>query len=374
VPVRLDAANGRGARVGRWAAVNVTVWGTLLVLNSAVKTARGQSSFARLLVENLAVYVPTALLAPGVAWLAARARRAWAARDGAMRAPTPAPVAWLVGGAALYVVAAGAFMGALETLPPLRGAETVAGASALAAVPRYLMYNLVMYVAIVAVILAYVTGRESQERAVRAARVQAELQVALAEARLHALATQLQPHFLFNPLHAISALVRHDPRRAEQLIARLSELLREMLDAGERVEVPLDEELAFLQKYVDIQEARFGDRLRVTFDVAPAARDARVPRLLLQPLVENAIRHGIARRGAAGHVAVRATCAEGRLTLIVEDDGVGLRGAVREGVGLRTTRERLAHLHGDAAACELAPRAGGGAACIVRLPMRELRA
>jgi LytS/YehU family sensor histidine kinase len=166
--------------------------------------------------------------------------------------------------------------------------------------------------------------------------------------------------------------VRHDPKHAEQLIARLSELLREMLDTSDRVEVPLRDELAFLQKYVDIQEARFGDRLRVAFDVAPDACDAAVPRLLLQPLVENAVRHGIARRSAPGRVLVRATCDDGWLTLAVEDDGVGLPpgGAPREGVGLHTTRARLAHLHGAAATFDIAPAPGGGTRCTVRIPYR----
>jgi LytS/YehU family sensor histidine kinase len=201
----------------------------------------------------------------------------------------------------------------------------------------------------------------------------ARLQQQLAEAQLHALGAQLHPHFLFNTLHVISALVRHEPKRAEELIARLSELLREMLESSDRVEIPLSEELAFLEKYVDIQEARFGPRLVVTCDVQPAeALDVPVPRLVLQPLVENAIRHGTARRAGVGTVDVRAECFNGRLTMVVRDDGAGVPpgGPTREGVGLSSTRARLQQLYGDAASLTIEPAPAGGTVCTVRMPCR----
>ena len=222
---------------------------------------------------------------------------------------------------------------------------------------RYVAIDTVLYVLVVTATLTLQYGRESRVRAIRAARLQAQL----AEAQLHALGAQLQPHFLFNTLHVISALVRHDPRRAEQLIARLSELLRELLDGNDRAEIPLRDELAFLEKYVDIQEARFGSRLQVTFDVAPSVLDATVPRLVLQPLVENAVRHGLARRREPTTVSVSARREQGALVLEVCDDGAGLSGGsvLREGVGLSTTRARLQQLYGGAR--HLPHRAGAAA-------------
>jgi LytS/YehU family sensor histidine kinase len=215
-------------------------------------------------------------------------------------------------------------------------------------------------------VLSLAYGRESRIRALRAARLQTQL----AEAQLHALGAQLQPHFLFNTLHMISALVRHDPKRAEQLIARLSDLLREMLDNGERVEVSLAEELAFLEKYIEIQEARFGPRLQVHFEIAPSVRSARVPRLVLQPLLENAIRHGIARRSEPGTVVIGAAIADGLLVMTVRDDGVGVpqSGPAREGVGLSSTRARLLQLYGSASRFTIAPADGGGTLCTIHIP------
>jgi LytS/YehU family sensor histidine kinase len=190
------------------------------------------------------------------------------------------------------------------------------------------------------------------------------------------LSAQLQPHFLFNALHAISALIWEDQARAERLLARLSEMLRLTLRSGTRVETTLDEELALLRRYAEIQEARYGDRLRVSFDVEPRVREALVPRLILQPLVENAIRHGITRRIAPGQVDVRAWAGEGRLHLLVRDDGVGLTTGVpvREGVGLTITRARLRQLYGQEQRFALASRPEGGALCTLSIPLRTAAA
>jgi LytS/YehU family sensor histidine kinase len=186
------------------------------------------------------------------------------------------------------------------------------------------------------------------------------------------LSAQLQPHFLFNTLHAVSALVYEDPVRAERLLARLSEMLRLTLRSGTRVETTLAEELALLRRYAEIQETRYGERLRVAFDVEPSVRDAMVPRLILQPLVENAIRHGITRRITPGRVDVRAWEGQGRLHLAVSDDGVGLREGrpVREGVGLAITRARLRQLYGAEQRVELSPAPAGGTVCALSIPLR----
>lgn len=195
----------------------------------------------------------------------------------------------------------------------------------------------------------------------------------LARAQLQALRQQLQPHFLFNTLNTITALVRADPRRAERVIAGLSDLLRMALRTGPEQEVALERELALLARYVEIQQVRFPSRLRVNVAVDESVRHASVPTLLLQPLVENAIRHGIGPRAAGGTVDVRVERRGARVRVSVIDDGVGERaGAARqEGVGLGSTRARLVHLYGDAHTFEAGGRPEGGFAVQIELPLRS---
>ena len=200
----------------------------------------------------------------------------------------------------------------------------------------------------------------------------------LAKARLNTLKAQLQPHFLFNSLNAITALLRRDPRLAETTLVALSELLRLALSQSERHEGTLREELEFVRRYLEIQQTRFGDKLRVEQDIEPQALDCLVPTLVLQPLVENAIRHGIEPAEKAGVVRVSASHNDGKLVLTVEDDGVGLAslapatGAVLArsgtGIGLANLRERLQALYGTRQKLELSPRAAGGVIVRVEIP------
>jgi LytS/YehU family sensor histidine kinase len=190
--------------------------------------------------------------------------------------------------------------------------------------------------------------------------------------QLESLKVQLQPHFLFNTLNTILALIRTEPATAERMVSGLSELLRASLEAAGEHEVPLERELAILRPYLEIQQVRFRDRLAVLLDVDPAARGALVPYLILQPLVENAIRHGLAPRASAGRVEISASVLDDALRLEVRDDGVGIRApsAMREGVGLGNTRARLRHLYGTRHAFEARPRAEGGFAVRVEIPYR----
>jgi len=196
----------------------------------------------------------------------------------------------------------------------------------------------------------------------------------LAEAQLHSLRLQLQPHFLFNTLNTITALIATEPRAAERMVAGLSELLRASLRLADEQEVPLARELDHLRLYVDIQQTRFGDRLAVAMDVDPAVRGALVPSLLLQPLVENAIRHGITPRAAGGRISVRATRDADELRLEVRDDGVGAAThdgvLAREGVGLTNTRERLRRLHGARHRFAYESRVGSGFSVRIAVPFR----
>ncbi len=198
----------------------------------------------------------------------------------------------------------------------------------------------------------------------------AQLETRLAQAQLQALKMQLHPHFLFNTLHAISTLVHEDPKAADQMIARLSELLRLTLANQNRQEVALAQELEFLHTYLEIERLRFQDRLTVKLNIAPETLDARVPNLILQPLVENSIRHGIAARRGAGWIEIGAARHNGTLDLHVRDNGAGLptSGTFQEGVGLANTRARLAQLYGDRHHFEMANRVTGGLEVRLKIP------
>ena len=212
-----------------------------------------------------------------------------------------------------------------------------------------------------------------REREVRDARLReraAQLEGQLAAAQLDALRMQLNPHFLFNTLHAVSTLMARDVDGARRMISDLSDLLRLVLDGSDAPETPLDEELDMLGHYLDIERTRFADRLAVEVDVDDDTRAALVPTLILQPLVENAIKHGIAPRGEGGRISVTAVRSNGHLEIHVCDDGpgVGPSGPAREGVGLRNTHDRLAKLYGDEASLTLRNRPEGGLDAEVRLP------
>jgi len=206
--------------------------------------------------------------------------------------------------------------------------------------------NLATFWAILGIGSAFRYYRQFRERELQTSLLEARL----AEARLQVLQMQLQPHFLFNTLHTISAFVQEgEPEIADRMIARLGELLRLVLDTAHTQEVSLRQELEFLQRYLDIQQLRFQERLRIRMDVSDEALDGRIPSLLLQPLVENAIRHGISSRSEGGTVTVRAARVRSELQVGVRDDGVGLgpvgvRG--ENGVGLANTRARLEQLYG----------------------------
>ncbi len=202
----------------------------------------------------------------------------------------------------------------------------------------------------------------------------AQLEARLVETELKVLREQLRPHFLFNTLNTISVLIRENKNdEAVTLIARLSSLLRMTLDNTRLQEVTLREEVDFLSRYVDIQKARFSDRLEVVITIEPAAMEARVPNLLLQPLVENAILHGVAPKSGPGRVEVIGRVDGGRLHLEVRDDGPGLRATShrsREGVGLANTRERLAKLFGADGQLTLNSVPGRGVSVQIVLPCR----
>jgi signal transduction histidine kinase len=219
---------------------------------------------------------------------------------------------------------------------------------------------------IVLVSHAWLYYRESRERELRTS----QLEALLAQTRLQMLSMQLQPHFLFNTLNTIAELVHQQPAEAERMIGGLSHLLRETLHAGLVERVPLSQELGLLERYVDIQRARFGDRLKVTVTVPEEARHALVPALLLQPLVENAIKHGIGAKAGAGQIDITAAREGDVLRITIADDGRGLPpGSLAGGIGLENSRARLQTLYGAGAfGLAIVNRPTGGALVSIALP------
>jgi two-component system LytT family sensor kinase len=200
-----------------------------------------------------------------------------------------------------------------------------------------------------------------------------QLQAQLAKARLQALKSQLQPHFLFNTMHSISALMLTDVHAADRMMTRLSDLLRINLEAATTQITTLSRELEFVNCYLDIEKVRFEERLSVIFEIAPETLDAQVPHLLLQPLVDNAVKHGISKLATGGEIRITASAPEKELLLEVKDNGPGL-GATEvrptAGVGLRVTRERLESLYGENHSLEVASPLEGGVTVRVSIPLR----
>jgi two-component system LytT family sensor kinase len=224
--------------------------------------------------------------------------------------------------------------------------------------------TLLTYWGIVAAIHVMRHYRVARAQELRAA----QLEIELARAQVEALKMQLHPHFLFNTLNTVAGLMRDDPDAAELMLAKLAELLRRTLETADVQELGLDEELEFIEAYLTIQRLRYGDRLRVSIAVSDAARQARVPSLILQPLVENAIRHGVAEKPGPGRVEIGARLDGAELVITIANDGPSLPVTVREGYGLRNTRSRLLALYGARGSFSFGPQSGGGAVVGLRIP------
>ncbi len=323
-----------------------------------------------LLLEQLTVWYPVALLAPVCLWLAARfqlERERWL-RTLAIH---------LGINLAFHVCLV------LISLPltHLIWREPIVSYRFLQNLHQRLIGRLpidvIIYWTIVGTGYAFEYYRRFREQQLQAARLElraTQLETQLVQAQLQALKMQLHPHFLFNTLHAISALMDDDVKGARRMIARLSELLRLTLENSGQQEVSLRQELDALERYLEIEQIRFQDRLTVRLTVAPETLDASVPNLVLQPIVENAIRHGIAPRSSAGHIEIRAERRDGMIELQVIDDGPGLKSGdevFKEGIGLANTRARLQQLYGDAHRIEIKDADEGGLAVKLSIPFRQ---
>jgi signal transduction histidine kinase len=375
-PDRLLDFNGTGtdvpalapARYGvRWphvllVATGLAVLSTTLAWQFTRLFGKAPPPLDTLVVLNFSWWYFWALMAPAVVWLSQHFRVERGRLGRALAVHVPAVV--------------------LCSFAHIAGMEAVHWAQALASdreytwwtqVQRsmvlYFDWEMMTYWAIVGLSHALLYYQESRARAVRAS----QLETKLVEAQLRALQQQLHPHFLFNTLHAISSLMHKDVESAERVLMQLSDLLRMTLEHMGEQEVPLEAELEALSKYVDIERTRFADRLEVRFDIQPEALETRVPSLLLQPLVENAIKHGVARRAGSGRIDVLARREGDKLRLEVRDDGVGLPDdaltALQKGIGVSTTRARLQHLFGADYRFEF-HRLAKGLAVVIALPWR----
>ena len=228
--------------------------------------------------------------------------------------------------------------------------------------------NILLVWALIGLAYARLYWRQWRERELHAT----ELQAQLAKAQLQTVRAQLHPHFLFNSLHAVGGLIRQkDEQGALRTLSALSDLLRYSLDRIDRQEVSLEEELEGLERYLEIAEVRFGDRLQVERDIDSKTLDAMVPTLILQPVVENAMRHGIGADPSAGHVGIGARVENDRLILTVTDDGPGpMSVAESTGLGLRSTRQRLNTLYGEQQSVSLEPRTPKGTVVTLTVPYR----
>lgn len=304
-----------------------------------------------------------------VAWLGPTYAIVWLARRFPLEAPSRSSVAIHVLAANVIAVVHSAYeIGLLLWMRPYdRMTATFEELDFGQILLSRLPLEWILYCLVLGGVMAFEFYQRYHERALQAA----QLERSLADAKLHALELQLRPHFLFNTLNAIAGLVRSNHRdQAVTMVAGLADLLRYSLDHAGRQQVPLAEEMDMLERYLAIENARFPDRMTFHVTLADEVRRAAVPMLVLQPLAENAVRHGIARTAAGGTVQVEAVRVGERLRIRMRNSGVLDAGHV-EGIGLKNTRERLATLHGDAATLGLAS-VDGGVVAELDLPFVDL--
>ncbi len=329
-----------------WTGIGLFFSTQLYLINAALY--RRRIDWAEAVIGTLPEWWLWFLLTPAVLWMARRfrfERAMW----------WPAAIVHLIAGCLLSILLLALFAALCQSM-----GWAISGNPTFASKLWFLFsvkfhWDVLTYAMVVAVVQASDYYRKFQER-----------EALLARAQLNVLKSQLHPHFLFNSLHATMALIRRDPPAAERMIMRLSELLRATLESSGEHEVPLKQEIRFLEQYLEIERTRFADRLNVSMEIDPQALELPVPNMILQPLVENAVKHGISPRAAKGTIVVRARRDNGHLRLEVIDDGVGLGpGPVREGIGLSNTRERLRQLYGERQKLQLfAPPEGGFTACM----------
>jgi two-component system LytT family sensor kinase len=343
--------------------VGFAAW-TALALLSTTQTAmslsmRGQPiDWPRLLAWRAIDWYSCALFVPPFLWLVRRAPLE--------RASWPRRLPMYIGVTLLATIAKYAML--VQVQRPFLGAARSQSLGVVLA--GNAIGELMIFWAVVGVLHAVEFYRRYREREA----LTLELRAQLSQSQLEVLRAQLHPHFLFNALNAATVLVHRDPEAADAMLTRLGELLRHALRSDPRHETPLREEVQLLDRYLDIMRTRFGDRLTIRVTVPPALEGALVPTFVLQPLVENALEHGIDRVDGSGCVEIDAARDGDCLVLAVRDNGAGDRTDAHAGlgIGLANTRARLAALYGDGAELALRPRQDGGTEAVLRLPFRTL--
>ena len=318
--------------------------------------------FPYLVLMNLVTWVGYSLWTPAIFWLGRRFRFDRQGWKVALAVHAPASLAIT----SVHMVLVGTVRFYLQGV---RGGDPDWSYTIADAFFRTVDLQLPFYWGVIGLQHAVDYYRQARARELRAAR----LEVRLIESQLQTLQHQLHPHFLFNTLHAISAMVHRDPDKADTMIERLSDLLRITLQKVGVQEVELAEELEYLRAYLDIEQVHFGPRLRVEYRIDVAALDVLVPTLILQPLVENAIRHGLEPQVRGGSLVVEAQADGDTMWLRIRDNGIGLAKSQprRDGVGLANTRSRLDRLYGEQAALTIRENPGGGVLVDIYLPLRR---
>ncbi len=349
-------------------AASVGVWAMLCVFFASQNYLAGAYRRPRMAWRDAFTYPAVtcaiwAVLTPAVLWLAQRFPFERGQRVRAALVHVPAAVLFAVAHVAATVAI---FVRLYAASPNPMPVGRMFGVFLLGNVHT----NVLTYAVLVGASHAYLYYARYRERELQASQLEARL----AQSQLQLLKMQLHPHFLFNTLHSISALMHEDVEAADRMMVRLSDLLRMTLERAASQEVALREELDFLNLYLEIQQTRFGERLAVEREIAGETLDAQVPNLILQPLVENAIRHGISSRASGGRIAIRASREGDIVRLEVEDDGPGMDSARPEmnaqGLGLANTRARLEHLYGAAHRLDLENIPSGGVRVRLVIPFR----
>jgi two-component system, LytTR family, sensor kinase len=313
--------------------------------------------------SQITPWIAVILLTPALVWWCARFPAAW--RTGAVAAHLFGLPIFAV----LYMLLNIGIALALQARHPMMPSAAAMGGRIISSAVLITAKYTIVVIAATADFYFRETVRRAQE-AERMKLARAELERDLAGARLHALRTQLQPHFLFNALNAVSGLIDEDAGAARRALARIGDLLRLVLDRTEQASLTLQEELDLAERYVEIERVRFGDRLRVRYDVPSELLGAMIPSFAIQPLIENAIRHGISRRETGGSVEVTAHADAAWLELQVVNDMSGAISVNRERVGLGTLRSRLGAMYGSRARLVAGPRPDGRFAAILTIPRR----
>jgi hypothetical protein len=356
----------------KWAVAIVAVWALLGVIYAGptyieMRAENMGHSAWRVFAWGILRWGAWAPLTPAMIWLARR----FSLIDGAWKKNLLVHLLGFIFLSMVHSAAATWIMLSLDPFDSLRESPTTFWAQFLGRVLGSFGPDLLVYGAVIGICYALDYYRKYRERELLATRLESQL----AQAQLDSLRMQLHPHFLFNTLNGIVGLVRDNKNQAAvSMLVGLSDLLRHTLDHSSRQEVELREELSFIKLYLSIQEMRFSDRLRIEFDIDPATAKALVPNLILQPLTENALRHGIARTASSGVVGITSAVEDGHLRLMVYDNGGGLpddwqmKGST--GIGLANTAARLQQLYDDNHQFDIRNRDEGGVEVLIMMPLR----